>query len=139
MTLEEFFSIVESIEPNENGCLIWPKGKTSDGYAQVYIRGIYGNRANRIMLELKLKRKIKDGFLACHTCDNPVCINPEHLWEGTNYHNMKDKQDKRRAKGAHKGEEHYFYGKPSPMRGKTYKNLTVSFSNYIRHVPYWGA
>lgn len=59
---------------------------------------IDGKRAilARLILEAKLRRKLYQGMEACHSCDNGLCINPEHLWEGTHAENMKDAEQKGR-------------------------------------------
>ena len=47
------------------------------------------------------KGKDPGELYVCHTCDNPHCINPDHLWLGTCADNMKDKKDKnRQTKGS---------------------------------------
>ena len=41
--------------------------------------------------------ELPPGMCICHTCDNPMCINPDHLFMGTHSDNMKDKMLKGRA------------------------------------------
>jgi hypothetical protein len=49
---------------------------------------------------MQVNGPIPDGLCVCHACDNPPCINPEHLFLGTNASNTQDRQDKeRQARG----------------------------------------
>ncbi len=75
---------------NEEGCWICISHKPGNkGYPCIKIQGI-GFRLNRLILEEKLNRTIKIGFMALHTCNNKQCINPDHLYEGTHKQNMED-------------------------------------------------
>ena len=56
---------------------IWKDGK------QLY--------AHRVVLAEKLGRPIREGYEACHHCDTPSCIEPEHLYEGTQLQNASDR------------------------------------------------
>ena len=88
MFLEQFYQICDSIQPDKNGCMNWP-GTHMNKYASVGVRG--GRyQAHRLALERKLGRPIKKNRMACHHCDNPRCVNPSHLYEGTIKSNWKD-------------------------------------------------
>lgn len=65
----------------------WPK--TKDGYGRSR-----NKLAHRVALEKKLERPIRVGYQALHYCDNPPCINPDHLWEGTQLENIADRHTK---------------------------------------------
>ena len=108
MTLDEFFSVVDGIQPDENGCKIWPFRKDRDGYGKVWINGTKGKGggAHRWALEYKLGRKIFNNLCCCHSCDNPSCVNPEHLWEGTFKENAKDRDIKGRFVNGFAGKKH---------------------------------
>jgi len=54
-------------------------------------------RLHRKMLEIKLGRPLGESMHACHSCDRPSCINPDHLFEATNLANQRDMV----AKGRH--------------------------------------
>ena len=97
MTLEELFSIVDAIPPNEKGCKIWPFGLFVDGYACANINDGGSHRVHRRVLTRRLGRELGNGLLSCHTCDTPSCVEPTHLWEGTVADNSRDMKRKGRS------------------------------------------
>jgi hypothetical protein len=81
---------------NNNGCWIWNGGKTDRKYGITTINK-ERIRVHRLMWSV-INGKIPIGMCICHKCDNPSCINPDHLFLGTNQDNVNDREKKGRNK-----------------------------------------
>ena len=85
-----------------NRCWGWSGPFTDKGRPRIFAHGDSGY-AHRISYLLH-KGPIPKGLVVCHTCDNPECTNPDHLWIGTHADNQRDCARKnRRAKGFNNG------------------------------------
>jgi hypothetical protein len=80
--------LLELTTVTENGCMEWQGGKDSNGYGIMKYNG-KPTRVTRVIVQLD-GREIPSGYQVCHTCDNPPCINPAHLFVGTASDNIQD-------------------------------------------------
>lgn len=77
-------------------CWLWPLAKTKRGYGLLRHnkRAYYTHR----VAYLAFKGPVPADLDVCHTCDNPACCNPDHLWLGTAADNAKDMMNKGRGR-----------------------------------------
>ena len=89
------------VKISESGCWEWVGSKLKDGYGHFHVNRV-GIPAHRYSYKF-YKGEIPDGCVIRHTCDNPSCVNPDHLQVGT----QKENYDDSKMKGRHShGEAH---------------------------------
>lgn len=80
----------------EAGCWLWMGGAYPSGYGRMTSGG-KNRRAHRGVWEL-VNGPIPEGLAVCHKCDTPLCVNPDHLFLGSQAANVRDMA----AKGRHR-------------------------------------
>ncbi|MGO9372038.1 MAG: HNH endonuclease [Syntrophobacteraceae bacterium] len=88
------------IVDSKTGCWIWTKGKTSGGYGEISTDPGKIDLVHRVMWK-HLNGPIPKKGVICHSCDNPPCCNPDHLFLGTQRVNLLDAKAKGRLNPAH--------------------------------------
>lgn len=80
------------------GCWEWTGGKNQKGYGmyRFLANGSYRTQAAHRYFYEQINGRLPARVLVCHSCDNPSCVNPDHLFIGSNLDNMQDMRSKNR-------------------------------------------
>lgn len=100
LTAYEYFLQKLAGPIDKDQCLVWNHRGIPKRYAQLTftIDGVRRTeQAHRLAYE-RTKGPIPEGVMICHSCDNPPCFNPHHLWPGTGTDNLVDAITKGRRK-----------------------------------------
>jgi hypothetical protein len=91
---ERFWSKVD--KNTTSGCWEWTANKNNKGYGRFSVSSYIGKQlAHRLSYEA-VNGKIPRGGIILHSCDNPACVNPDHLRVGTYKDNVADMDDRNR-------------------------------------------
>lgn len=95
---ERFWAKVDKTS-HPGGCWLWTAGKDSRGYGTFRVKSLPHPKkaAHRIAYSL-VRGEIGSGLCVLHKCDNPACVNPDHLWLGTQKDNAIDRESKGRGR-----------------------------------------
>lgn len=100
----EIRRIKELTNTSESGCWIWLGATGHGGYGNMSFRGRVMNVHRAIWIAAH--GAIPPGVVVCHSCDTPACVNPQHLFTGTQRGNLADMTAKgRRANGPTQSEK----------------------------------
>lgn len=119
----------------KSGCWIWTGLKHATGYGYVsYLGRKY--QAHRFVYET-MSGEIPLGKILCHTCDNPECVNPAHMFIGTHATNAEDKVLKKRhprssattCKNGHQITPENNYYAVHPTSGRKYRRCRACIAD----------
>ena len=97
-TIKEYLS--QRVKKLDNGCIEFTGPKDKDGYGQCHT-SVVGKKhkvsRTHQLAYVEVNGPVPSGKIVCHTCDNPSCVNVDHLFIGTFLDNNMDKINKGRA------------------------------------------
>ena len=145
MSLQE--RLQKRLLPGPNGCLEWQGYRKPKGYGTIGSGGQYGKmlRTHRVAFE-EANGSIPDGMCVLHSCDNPPCCNPDHLFLGVDVDNVADRDAKgRTAKGEKNGSAKLTREQVEAIRvdSRLHREIAVDYGvcrsqvSYIKRGAYW--
>ena len=99
----------ERYKITDSGCWEWTGNRCINGYGR-----LNDKKMHRFSWEYYNGKKVPDGLYICHKCDNPPCVNPEHLYAGTAADNIRDAKER---------------GRLNPARGEKQPNAKLTNSD----------
>lgn len=118
--------LLQNIKKNERGCWEWQGYCQEGGYGTISLSGHRVVLTHRLSHQL-LKGQVPDELLVLHHCDNPPCINPDHLFLGTHKTNHDDaKQKRRHTHGEKHGMAILCESQILPIRGDSRPTLIIA-------------
>lgn len=99
MNFSPDYFLNQSIPEPNSGCWLWAGAIAATGYGVVAVNG-KNKRAHRLSYEAANNALLPSTVVVCHRCDTPSCVNPEHLFAGSQADNVRDCLLKDRRRGA---------------------------------------
>lgn len=115
-------------------CWLWNGSHSAAGYGRLSMERKW-YYAHRVAWEIS-NGPIPDGLLVCHSCDNPGCVRPDHLFLGTDADNIHDMISKGRAANGPRprGDEHWTRIYPDRVRRGRANGKAKLTPNKVREI-----
>lgn len=125
--LEDRFWAKVNKQDGDDACWLWTgalrgsPGKQK-GYAEIFVDG-RPRPASQVSWELEQGQPFPAGKMACHTCDEPHCVRPSHIFPGTHADNAQDAARKGRSSSMKLKPEQIVDLRSARARGETYVSI----------------